>query len=99
MTTKSGTKNGDATQRRNDATESSAPEDTAQQIYTAHQIHTLAHLVYRHLMSAAAVPTSAQYSTPTDGRQFGAQPLAPGGFYASAMPAPAPLRTLFYWYP
>jgi hypothetical protein len=59
-------------------------QDPMHALYAAHQVHTLAHMVFRHL--SAGTPAGPQWTAP-----MGApNPPAP----APATPAPC-----FYWYP
>jgi hypothetical protein len=75
--------------------------DAMNDLYAAHQVHTLAHLVYRRLSEgwAQAVPPLARPML---------HPVTPQAFAPGAVampgpgvmqPLPVPGQAIFYWYP
>ncbi len=84
-----------------------AAQDNMNTLYAAHQVHTLAQIVFQRL-TAAGLQSQAPWSqspAQSPGRPFGAMPPGPG-FWPAQAPysqgpgfAPVPQPALFYWYP
>ncbi len=95
------------------ATDSSAAQENLNVLYTAHQVHTMAQVVYRHLSGAWRNQTPwTPGATGNFPSTFGAPATAPGftlpgtmqGAMPGAMPGAVPTfhaapPALFYWYP
>ena len=94
------------------ATDSATTQENLNVLYTAHQVHTMAQFVYRHLSGAwrnqgpwsqpgAGFP--AQFTGPTASPNFAMPGPMTGsmpGPMAGAVPTfPAAPPALFYWYP
>lgn len=92
------------------ATDSSTAQENLNILYTAHQVHTMAQFVYRHLSGAwrsqtpwapnAGVGFPTTFGTSANMSGF----TMPGGAMPNAMPGAVPTfhaapPALFYWYP
>jgi len=66
-------------------------QEKLNELYTAHQVHTLAQLIYQQV----AARRGGQQA-PMSGQPFQAGQSNPGGWTANAQGAPQPL---IYWYP
>lgn len=86
------------------ATDATSPQDRMNEVYTAHQVHTLAHLVYQQL-TAGSPPMQPPWAPGAESfvpQQFaGANGQGPGSGWPSAGVAASPCapQPLIYWYP
>ena len=93
------------------ATDSATAQENLNVLYTAHQVHTMAQFVYRHLSGAwrGQTPWAPNAAAGFPATTFGTSPnmsgfTLPGGAMPGAMQGAVPTfhaapPALFYWYP